>query len=69
MAILNKKDIKKMSDKERKEKIKDLKMELIKEKINLSKGGKVKIKELKKTIARLLTYNKFNRLNKPVETK
>ncbi len=69
MAILNKKDIIKMSSKERKEKIKDLKMELIKEKINLSKGGKVRMKEIKKTIARLLTYNKFNRLNKPVETK
>ena len=66
MAILKSKDISKMSNNERGEKIKDLKMELLKEKIKLSKGGKTKIREIKKTIARLLT---FNRLNKPVEDK
>ena len=66
MAILKSKDISKMSNKEREDRIKDLKMELIKEMINLSKGGKNKIKEIKITIARLLT---FNRLNKPIENK
>ena len=66
MAILKSKDISKMSNKEREEKIGDLKMELIKEKINLSKGGKIKIREIKRTIARLLT---FNRLNRSVEQK
>ena len=66
MAILKSKDISKMSEKEINEKIKDLKMELLKDKINLSKGGKMKIREIKKTIARLHT---FNRLNKPVEEK
>ena len=55
-----------MSNKDMGDKIKDLKMELIKEKINLSKGGKTKIREIKRTIARLLT---FSRLNKPVENK
>ena len=48
-----------MSNKEREEKIKDLKMELIKDKINLSKGGKIKIREIKKTIARLYTFNRL----------
>lgn len=66
MAILKLEDIGKMSNKEREDRIKTLKMELIKDKINLSKGGKTKIREIKKTIARLLT---FNRLNKPVENK
>ena len=60
MAILKSKDISKMSNKERKDKIKDLKMELIKEKISLGKGGKIKIREIKRTIARLLTFNRLN---------
>ena len=62
MAILKQKDISKMSKKEIQEKIKDLKTELIKERINSGKGGKSKTREIKKTIARLLT---FNRLNQP----
>jgi len=66
MAILKNKDIVKMSNKERDEKVKDLRMELMKERVNVAKGGKVKIKEIKRTIARLLT---FNRLNKSIETK
>ncbi|MAG02421.1 50S ribosomal protein L29 [Candidatus Pacearchaeota archaeon] len=66
MAILKNNDIVKMSENERNEKIKDLKTELIKEKVNLSKGGKMKVKEIKRTIARLLT---FNRINKSVEEK
>ncbi|MEK6914145.1 MAG: 50S ribosomal protein L29 [Nanoarchaeota archaeon] len=66
MAIIKNQDIKKMSNNERLERIKELGMELIKEKINVAKGGKIKIKEIKRTIARLLT---FNRLNKSVENK
>ncbi len=61
MAVLKSKDILKMSGKERQEKLKDLKMELIKNK-TVNKG-KIKMKEIKKAIARILT---FNRLNKPV---
>jgi len=63
MSILKAKDIAKMSEKERQEKLKDLKMELIKNKID---AKKLKPKEIKKAIARLLTFNK---LNKSVETK
>ncbi len=60
MAILKSKDIAKMSKKEIQEKTNQLKEELIKEKINLSKGGKMKIKEIKRTIARLNTFNRIN---------
>jgi ribosomal protein L29 len=66
MVILRSKDISKMSNKEREEKIKDLKTELMREKVSLGKGGKMKVKEIKKTIARLHT---FNRLNKSVDDK
>lgn len=60
MAILKSKDISRMSEKEIKDKIKDLKLELIKNKISSGKGGKLKTKEIKKTIARLLTFNRLN---------
>lgn len=66
MAILKNNDISKMSNDERNEKVKELRMELMREKVSASKGGKIKIREIKRTIAKLLT---FNRLNKPVENK
>lgn len=69
MAIIKKSELKKMSEKERTEKLKELKMELIKENVRLTKGGKMKMREIKRTIARLLTYNQLGRLNKSVETK
>jgi ribosomal protein L29 len=58
--IIRLKDIKKMSVKEIEEKIKELRMELIKNKVASGKGGKIKIKEIKRTIARLLTFNRQN---------
>lgn len=61
MAILKSKDISKMAVNEIKEKTKELKNELIRERVKLTKGGKTKIRELKKTIARLLTFNKINK--------
>ena len=57
MAILRAKDISKMSEKERISKLTDLKMELIKDRASAGKGGKMKTKEIKRTIARLLTFN------------
>jgi ribosomal protein L29 len=62
MAVINNKDIAKMSNAERTEKVKDLRMELMKERVNVAKGGKIKIREMKRTIAKLLT---FNRLEQP----
>ncbi|MBR9704598.1 50S ribosomal protein L29 [Candidatus Pacearchaeota archaeon] len=61
MAILKNKDIDRMTEKDRNEKIKDLNMELIKEKVSSTKGGKLKTKEIKRTIARLHTFNRLNR--------
>jgi len=58
MGTLKYKDIEKMSEKERQEKLKDLSMELIKNKA--SDKGKIKPKEIKKVIARLLTFNRIN---------
>ena len=66
MAIIRNQEIKKMSVEDVNEKIKDLRMELTKGRLNTAKGGKNKIREIKKTIARLLT---FNRLKRSVEAK
>jgi len=52
MAILKFKDIKNMQENQREEKLKELKLELIKQKTG--KENKVKAKEIKKAIARLL---------------
>lgn len=62
MATLKFKDIEKLSDDERNEKIKELKMELIKNKS--SAKSKTNVKEVRRIIARILT---FNRLNKSVD--
>jgi len=53
--LLRMKDIEKMSKKERHEKLKELKLELIRASVEARKGGKTRIKEIKKAIARLLT--------------
>jgi len=65
MATLKYKDIEKMSEKERQEKLKDLSMELIKNKA--SDKGKIKAKEIKKAIARVLTFNRLNSKEESVE--
>jgi len=65
MAVLRQKDITKMDNKEIEEKIKELKMELVRNQVNANKGGKIKTREIKKTIARLFTFNRLNK--KPVE--
>ena len=60
MAVLRIKDIRKMNLKEINEKIKELKIELVKNQVAASKGGKLKTREIKRTIARLLTVNRLN---------
>jgi len=54
------KDITKMSNEEREKKLKELKIELIKSKTNASKTGNTNTKEIKKTIAKILTFNSSN---------
>jgi len=53
------KELSKLSKADIKNKIEDIRLDLIKAKVTASKGGKVKIRELKKTLARLLMLNKL----------
>ncbi len=57
MAILRSKDIRKLSEKELGKKLDELKLELAKEKANISIGASVtspgRIREIRKTIARV----------------
>jgi len=50
-----------MSSKEIEEKTKELRMELVKSRVAATKGGKIKIREIKRTIARLITFNRLNK--------
>lgn len=56
MAILKSKEIARMSNKEREEKLKELKLELIRANVTANKTGKIKIKEIRRTIAKLLMF-------------
>ncbi len=55
MAVLRAKEVAKMDLKSRIDKMKDLKIELAKSKVTAQKSGKTK--EIKKAIARILTFN------------
>jgi len=59
MAILRVKDIRKLNDKELKEKLNELQLELSKERANIEIGASVsspgKIREIRRTIARINT--------------
>jgi len=56
MAILKSKEISRMSEKEKTEKLAELRMELIKANVSANKMGKIKIREIRRTIAKLLTF-------------
>jgi ribosomal protein L29 len=62
MAILKAKDIAKLSMKETEDKLKELKMELIKAKASGKKDGKSDSREIKRTIAKLLTFKRMNEI-------
>lgn len=55
MGKIKTEEMRKMSKEERMKKIEELKLELVKSRVNASKAGTSKIKEIKKIIARLLT--------------
>jgi len=61
MAILRKKEIREMSEEERKAKLYELNLELMKERGSVEVGGSIKspgrIREIRKTIARILTID------------
>jgi ribosomal protein L29 len=65
MAILKSKDITKMNEKDINEKMKELKIELLKARVASKKGGKSNAKEIKRTIARLMTFK--SKLNAKAE--
>lgn len=59
MAIIRKKDMKKMSGKDLDKKLGELQLELVKEKANINIGASVtspgRIREIRKTVARIKT--------------
>ncbi len=57
MAVLRAKDAQKMSQKDRNEKLEELKLELVKANVTANRA-KAKTKEIKRAISRLLTINK-----------
>ncbi len=58
MTRLTSKDIISLSKEDKEKKLNELKLELVKAKISASKAGTSKVKEIKRTIARILTFNK-----------
>jgi ribosomal protein L29 len=69
MTRLKTKEIQKMNNEEKMKKIEELKLELVKSRVNAAKGSS-KSKEIKKTIARILTLNNNeNKTSKKVEEK
>jgi ribosomal protein L29 len=65
MALLRFKDIAKMSQKDREDKMKELRFELVKAGVTANKTN-AKTKEIKRAISRLMTLNKSSKeaLNK-----
>jgi ribosomal protein L29 len=51
------KEITKMNNEDRERKLKDLKIELLKSRTKSSKTGSSNTREIKKTIAKILTFN------------
>jgi large subunit ribosomal protein L29 len=66
MAILRAKDVRKMDDKELEKQIRDLNLELAKEKANIHIGASVtspgRIREVRRTIARVKTIKNEKRV-------
>ena len=64
MTKIKAKEIRKMSKEERKKKLEELGIELVKARVSASKTGNSKVREIKRLIARLLTIDKSDKLNK-----
>ena len=52
-----------MDKEERKKKLEELEIELVKSSVNASKAGNSKVREIKRLIARILTIEKNNKCN------
>jgi ribosomal protein L29 len=66
MAILRVREISKMDSKTRKEKLGDLRMELVKANVTANKQN-AKTKEIKRAISRILTSEKTNKVTEADE--
>lgn len=60
MAVLKAKEVSAMDKKNRISKLKDLKMELVKAQVTANRTN-AKTKEIKKAIARIITFNKLEK--------
>ena len=58
MAKMKASELRKMTGEDRKKKLEELKIELVKARVSASKTGNSKVKEIKKLIARLLTLDR-----------
>ncbi len=61
------KEITKLSETDRTKKMKELKMELVKSKVSATKTGSAKTKQIKKIIARMLTFNNLENKSKELK--
>jgi ribosomal protein L29 len=61
MARLKFKDLKNMTEEEREKLLSDLKLDLVKARAESTKSGSSKIKEIKRTIARILTLKNLKK--------
>lgn len=64
MAVIRIKDLRKMDSKDIEEKLKQLREELIRKNVAANKSSKVRAKEIKKAIARILTIKKHKKTTK-----
>lgn len=60
MAVLKAKEVWKMNQKDREEKLKELKLELVKANVTANKAN-AKTKEIKRAISRLITISKSSK--------
>ncbi len=56
--MLKSKEIANMGSKEREKKMKELKFEIVKARAEAAKTGSSKVKEAKRTLAKIMTFNK-----------
>ena len=61
MAALKSKEIAKMNKNEKEKRLKELKLELIKTRANVAKTGSSKSKEIRRMIARIMTFSKSSK--------
>jgi len=61
MVQLKSKEIRRLGKEERNNRLKELQIELIKSKTSASKSGSAKIKQIRRTIAKIITVNKSDK--------